>query len=363
MTQSLHTSFYPAHVEAGAKMVDFAGYSLPIHYGSQIKEHEAVRTDAGMFDVSHMVITDVKGQGAQAWLCHLLANDIRKLTVNGKALYSAMLNEDGGVLDDLIVYLTDFGYRIVSNAATREKDLAWFAQTSREFDVTLTPRDDLSMLAIQGPNAIEKLLSVKPHWADKVNALTPFVGAPIEKDVFVACTGYTGEAGVEVILPNNDAVPFFKALVAAGVAPCGLGARDTLRLEAGMNLYGHDMDEQTTPYQAGMGWTVALSEDRDFIGKAALQAQKAQGVTVKQVGLVLNEKGVLRDGMTVVLDGTSETGVITSGSFSPTLGFSVAIARVPASTSSHAMVDIRGKLMPVRVIKLPFVRHGKKMFE
>ncbi|WP_434779669.1 glycine cleavage system aminomethyltransferase GcvT [Neisseria sp. Ec49-e6-T10] len=362
MTQLLRTPFYDAHLASGAKLVDFFGWHLPIHYGSQMKEHECVRTDAGMFDVSHMTITDVTGEKAKAWLSLLLSNDIAKLTVEGKALYSGLLNEQGGIIDDLIVYLMPFGYRMVSNAGTREKVLSWFAKTGESFGITLHNPDDIAILAIQGPKAVEKLLAAKPAWTEKVQALKPFVGTYVEDKVFVARTGYTGEDGVEVLLPASEAVAFFNLLKEHGITPCGLGARDTLRLEAGMNLYGHDMDEHTTPFEVGMAWTVTLKDDRSFFGKEALLKQKEAGVSLKQVGLVLETKGVLREGMKVSVDGQGE-GVITSGTFSPTLGYSVAIARVPSGTEDQASVDLRGTPTIVRVVKLPFVRNGKKVFD
>lgn len=366
MTQPKHTPFYPAHVAAGGKMVDFAGWNLPIHYGSQIKEHEAVRTDAGMFDVSHMLVSDIEGAQAKAWLQKLLANDVAKLGFVGKALYSPMLNEAGGVMDDLIVYRmneAETQYRIVSNAATRDKDLTQFEKVAADFDVRITPRYDLAMLAIQGPKALAKLKTVKPDWSACLDGLKVFQGADQGQDWFVARTGYTGEDGVEVILPGNAAEAFFQALHAAGVMPAGLGARDTLRMEAGMNLYGHDMDDEITPLQAGMAWTVDFKdEDRDFIGRAALLAQKAEGVAVKQVGLLLESRGVLREGMEVVIPDVG-TGVITSGTFSPSLKQSIAIARVPKATENTAQVDIRGTLTEVRVLKLPFVRNGQKQFD
>ena len=365
MSEPQKTPFYNAHVAADGKMVDFSGWDLPIHYGSQIKEHEFVRTDAGMFDVSHMVVTDVSGEKAKAWLQYLLANDVDKLKFVGKALYSPMLNEQAGVIDDLIVYLSNEAeteYRIVSNAATRDKDLAQFTKTAAPFNVQIKERPELAMLAVQGPKAIEKLLQAKPQWAEQVNALTPFVGVDLGGDWFVAKTGYTGEDGVEVILPAAEAVQFFQDLQAAGVHPCGLGSRDTLRMEAGMNLYGHDMGEEVNPLQAGMGWTVAWSDDRDFIGKAALLKAKETGVPEKQVGLVMETRGVLREGMAVTVPGVG-TGVITSGTFSPTLKLSIAIARVPKATTDTAQVDIRGNMTDVRVIKLPFVRNGQKQFD
>ena len=366
MTTPKRTPFYPAHQEAGAKLVDFAGWELPVNYGSQIQEHEAVRTDAGMFDVSHMLVSDIIGEQTKAWLQKLLANDVAKLGFVGKALYSAMLNDHGGVMDDLIVYRAneaETAYRIVSNAATRDKDLAQFAKVGEAFGIQITPRYDLAMLAVQGPKAIEKLLAVKPDWADTVNNLKVFQGADMGGDWFVARTGYTGEDGVEVILPGSAAPEFFNALRAAGVQPCGLGARDTLRMEAGMNLYGNDMDDQTSPLEAGMGWTVDLKdENRDFVGKTALLALKAQGVAVKQVGLLLAKGGILRDGMEVITE--AGKGITTSGVFSPSLKQSIAIARVPKSfEGDSAKVLLRGKEVEVRVLKLPFVRNGKQQFD
>ncbi|WP_174875282.1 glycine cleavage system aminomethyltransferase GcvT [Vogesella oryzae] len=361
MTAPKRTPLFDAHIAASAKMVDFAGWEMPIHYGSQLKEHEIVRSDAGMFDVSHMTVVDITGSDAKGWLQKLIANDVSKLGFEGKALYSGMLNEQGGVVDDLIVYLTATGYRMVINAGTTEKDLAWMDKQSAGFDVKLQVRRDLAMLAVQGPNAIAKVCTVKPELAEAIQALKVFQGLP-QGEWFYARTGYTGEDGLEIMIPATEAINFFNQLQAAGVAPIGLGARDTLRLEAGMNLYGHDMDETVSPLEAGMGWTIAWNpEERDFIGRKALEAQKAAGVAMKQVGLVLEGRGVLREGQKVVVDG--QEGIITSGTFSPTLKHSIAIARVPASTGATAQVDLRGTLTDVRVVKMPFVRNGKKVFE
>ncbi|MCV2503936.1 MAG: glycine cleavage system aminomethyltransferase GcvT [Neisseriaceae bacterium] len=365
MTDLKRTPLYDEHVNSGGKMVDFSGWNLPIHYGSQIAEHEAVRQDAGMFDVSHMLVTDVSGKDAKAWLEKLLANDINKLNIVGKALYSPILNENGGVIDDLIVYRLNEEetlYRIVSNAATREKDSAHFQETSKNLEVELTPRYDLSILAVQGPNAISKVESVKPEWTDVINELKPFQGKMVAPDWFIARTGYTGEDGIEVILPADEISDFFLQLQKAGVQPCGLGARDTLRLEAGMNLYGHDMNDETSPLESGMAWTVALSDERDFIGKEAVVKLKQEGIKNKLVGLVLESKGILRDGMPVNVEGVGE-GVITSGSFSPTLKQSIALARVPVGTRDIAIVELRGKPTEVKVIKPSFVRNGKKQFD
>ena len=362
MTAPKRTPLYEAHLAAGAKMVDFAGWEMPIHYGSQLKEHEIVRSDAGMFDVSHMTVIDITGSDAKAWLQKLIANDVSKLGFEGKALYSGMLTPEGTVVDDLIVYLTAYGYRMVVNAGTTEKDLAWMEAQKAGFDVALKVRRDLAMLAVQGPKAIEKVCSIKPELAEAIRALKVFQGLP-QGEWFYARTGYTGEDGLEIMVPADQAIAFFNQLQAVGVSPIGLGARDTLRLEAGMNLYGHDMDETVSPLEAGMGWTIAWEPaERKFNGREALEAQKAAGVKMKQVGLVLEGRGVLREGLKVVVEGVGE-GVITSGTFSPTLKHSIAIARVPAATGAAAQVDLRGTLTDVRVVKMPFVRNGKKVFE
>ncbi len=374
------TPLYQCHIDSKGKLVDFSGWELPIHYGSQIEEHEAVRTDAGMFDVSHMVVVDIKGADSKVWLQQLLANDVNKLKVVGKALYSAMLNEQGGVIDDLIVYLCnsdETAYRIVSNAATHDKDMAQFHKVAEGLNVVLTERTELAMLAVQGPNAVAKLAKAKPNWAETLATITPFVGADLTDiegaDWFVARTGYTGEDGVEVIMHADDAPAFFEQLKAVGIKPTGLGARDTLRMEAGMNLYGHDMDETISPYECNMGWTLALKDDRAFVGREALISKRKQATSdntaMKQVGLLLTSRGVLREGMVVSINQGSEnaqSGIITSGTFSPSLNYSIAIARVPATLTDDDTVQIdlrgKGKFVDVRVVKLPFVRNGKQQF-
>ncbi len=355
------TALYAKHTEAQGKIVDFGGWDMPIHYGSQIKEHNAVREAAGMFDVSHMTIVDVRGPDAKAYLQRLLANDVDKLKETGKALYSGMLNTDGGVIDDLIVYRMEGWFRTVVNCATREKDLEWMTAHTKGFDISLTERPELAMVAVQGPEAIGMVKKIRTEAADLIDGLKVFQGLP-QHGWFYARTGYTGEDGLEIMVPQEEVVQFWTQLIEAGVQPCGLGARDTLRLEAGMNLYGNDMDESISPLQAGMGWTIAWEPaDRDFIGREALEAQKADGVAMKQVGLVLEGRGVMRSHQKVVVEGVGE-GEITSGTFSPSLQCSIAMARVPAATGDTAQVDLRGKLTDVKVIKLPFVRNGKKMF-
>ncbi|WP_115717306.1 glycine cleavage system aminomethyltransferase GcvT [Gallaecimonas mangrovi] len=358
MTQK--TVLFDAHVACGAKMVDFHGWDMPLHYGSQIEEHKAVRSDAGMFDVSHMTVVDLKGPQTRQFLRHLLANDVAKLTVPGKALYTGMLNENAGVIDDLIVYfLSDEFFRLVVNSATREKDLAWIAKQASPYDVTVTERPELSMIAVQGPNAKAKAATVfNAEQNAAVEGMKPFFGVQAG-DLFIATTGYTGEAGYEIVVPQEQAVALWNALLEAGVKPAGLGARDTLRLEAGMNLYGQDMDETVSPLAANMGWTIAWEpQDRDFIGRQALEAQKANG-TAQLVGLVMEQKGVLRHGQKVVT--AAGEGEITSGTFSPTLGFAIAMARVPAGDFTDAQVEIRNKLVDVKVVKPAFVRNGKKV--
>ncbi|MDE2084494.1 MAG: glycine cleavage system aminomethyltransferase GcvT [Xanthomonadaceae bacterium] len=356
MTQQ--TVLNATHRALAAKMVDFGGWDMPLTYGSQIEEHHAVRRDAGMFDVSHMTVVDLHDARTRDFLRHLLANSVDKLKVSGKALYSCMLNEAGGVIDDLIVYfLAEDFFRVVVNAATHDKDLAWIEKQAAAFGVKVTERADLAMIAVQGPNARAKVQSVlSPATREKANKIGKFVAC--EGDgLFIARTGYTGEDGYEIIVPETQAVDLWNKLIAAGVKPAGLGARDTLRLEAGMNLYGQDMDEGVTPWEAGLAWTVALDEGRDFIGRAALEKQKAAGVRRTMVGLVMDEKGVLRHGQRVVT--AHGDGEILSGTFAPTLGKAIAFARVPAGTAERAGVDIRGKLVPVRVVKYPFVRDGK----
>ncbi|MCK6375586.1 MAG: glycine cleavage system aminomethyltransferase GcvT [Zoogloea sp.] len=359
MTQ--RTPLHATHVAAGARMVDFAGWDMPVNYGSQIEEHHAVRRDAGMFDVSHMLALDLAGAGAKAFLRGLIANDVAKLTEPGKALYSCMLNPEGGVIDDLIVYyLSDTEYRIVVNAGTADKDVAWMQQqlAATGLAATLTPRRDLAMIAVQGPNARAKTWAAIPG-AEAASAGLKIFQAAAFGDFFIARTGYTGEDGFELTLPADQAAATWDALVAAGVKPCGLGARDTLRLEAGMALYGNDMDETVSPLNAGLAWTVDFKDaDRDFIGKAALQANPA---TKQVLGLVLEDKGVLRAHQTVfTAQGEGET---TSGTFSPTLEKAIAMARLPLGVApgDAVEVDIRGKRLKARVVKASFVRNGKPL--
>jgi aminomethyltransferase len=342
-------------------MVDFGGWDMPVNYGSQIEEHLSVRRDAGMFDVSHMCVVDLRGARTREFLRRLLANDVARLVEPGKALYSCMLREHGGVIDDLIVYFLDpQWFRMVVNAGTRDKDLEWLRAHAGHYGVSVEPRFDLAMIAVQGPNARAKAASLlDPALATRALGLGYFFGTAADDHWFVARTGYTGEDGFEIMLPATGAAEFWARLVEAGVAPCGLGARDTLRLEAGMNLYGSDMDESTSPLESGLGWTIAWEpQHRDFIGRAALAGQKARGVPRKLVGLVLADRGVLRSHQKVIVSAVGE-GEVTSGTFSPTLERSIALARVPSQTADRCEVEVRGRLLNVAVVRPPFVRHGK----
>ncbi|RYY04640.1 MAG: glycine cleavage system aminomethyltransferase GcvT [Gammaproteobacteria bacterium] len=357
------TALYATHQAMSGKLVDFGGWDMPLHYGSQIEEHNYVRTASGMFDVSHMTVVDVKGADAKAYLQYLLANDVAKIeTIAGKALYSGMFNPEGGVIDDLIVYNMDGWFRTVVNCGTREKDLAWMNKIAADFAVGLTERDDLAMVAIQGPQAIALTKTVvSAQRSALIDSLKVFQGLA-DGDWFIARTGYTGEDGLEIMLPNAEVVAFWEALNAAGVPACGLAARDTLRLEAGMNLYGHEMDDSVSPLAANMGWTIAWQpSDRNFIGRAVIEAEKNAGPASKLVGLVLRERGVMRAEQVVTVEGTEQKGVITSGTFSPTLGYSIALARVPVSIGNQCHVDMRGKQVLVDVVAPSFVRNGKTL--
>jgi aminomethyltransferase len=352
------TPFYDLHVAANAKIVDFAGWDMPLHYGSQLQEHHHVRHHAGMFDVSHMGVVDLQGKEAGAFLRYLLANNVDRLTP-GKALYTCMLNEQGGVIDDLIVYkIADDSYRIVINAGTRDKDMAWMKKQISEFTCTLTERTDVVMLAIQGPSARADVARLFPQQAESVKNLKPFTFTTIN-NCFIACTGYTGEDGYEMIFPATQARDIWEALRKIEIAPCGLGARDTLRLEAGLNLYGSDMDESVTPLESNLSWTVAMEPaDREFIGRKALEKQLQEGVKRRLVGLVLEGPGIIRNHQTVLMNGDG-SGEVTSGGYSPTLEKSIALARVPAGEEVNCSVVIRDRQIPAAVVKPPFVKKGK----
>jgi len=367
MTQTTlkETPLINAHREMSAKLVSFGGWNMPIHYGSQIEEHHQVRRAAGMFDVCHMTIVDLRGCEVIAYLRKLLANDVAKIIDKpGKALYSCMLNERGGVIDDLIIYMMSATWvRVIVNSATRTKDLAWMRVQLGHMAVDLTERDDLAMIAVQGPDA--RALAAKALGDELGNAaqLKPFnallVNADSERERFIARTGYTGEDGYEIVCANTQAEAMWQQLAQAGVKPCGLGARDTLRLEAGMNLYGNDMDEQQSPLESGLSWTVDFADkQRHFVGREALEQQRAQGLKYKLVGLILQGKGILRAHQKVIVNDIG-AGELTSGSFSPTMKKAIGFARVPITTGAGCQVEIRNKRIAAQVVKLPFVRQGK----
>ncbi|HYE35085.1 glycine cleavage system aminomethyltransferase GcvT [Methylocaldum sp.] len=352
------------HRQSGGRMVEFAGWELPLHYGSQVEEHHAVRRDAGVFDVSHMTVIDLEGADCHGFLRMLLSNDVDRLSHPGKALYSCMLNESGGILDDLTVFRrAGDRFRIVSNAATHDKVIAWMQQHASKFSLSIVPRQDLAIIAAQGPESRRKTHGcLPPELREAVTSLVSFEFTETG-DWFVSCSGYTGEDGYEIILPRADARRFWEGLIANGVRPCGLGARDTLRLEAGMRLYGLDMDETVTPLEAGLAWTVAWEPvERQFIGRKALEDQRKTGALRRFAGLVLKDKGVLRHGQKVVIPEIGE-GIITSGIFSPTLNRSVAFARLPPGSYECGWVDIRGQLKEAWVIPPRFVRQGRPAFD
>ena len=354
------TVLYDIHTEMGARIVPFGGWDMPLHYGSQLEEHHAVRRDAGMFDVCHMTVVDLAGDRVREYLRYLLANDVARLKTSGKALYSCMLNPQGGVIDDLIVYfMSENWFRMVVNAGTTEKDVAWLQRHAPEFEVTVRPRNELAMIAVQGPRAREKALPLlPPDLRIKAEQLEPF-SAACQDHWFVGRTGYTGEDGFEIVLPESEAVAFWRVLADAGVKPAGLGARDTLRLEAGMNLYGSDMDETITPLEAGLNWTVAWEPaERDFVGRAAIEEKRGDPANRRLVGLLLTGRGVLRNHQKLFV-GDREVGEITSGGFAPTLERSIALARVSPEVDETCDVEIRGKRVAARVVRPPFVRNGK----
>ena len=352
------TPLYRAHVAMGAKLVDFGGWEMPLHYGSQLDEHHKVRRHCGMFDVSHMQVLDFRGNGARGFLRHLVANNVDRLKEPGKALYSAMLNPDGGVIDDLIIYfMSESWFRIVVNAGTADKDVAWMRKQLEGSGVELSVRNDLAMVAVQGPEARSKVWQVIAGSESATAHLKPFQAVEYGP-YFIARTGYTGEDGFEIVLPAGNAEEFWNELASAGVSPIGLGARDTLRLEAGMNLYGQDMDEKVSPLEAGLAWTVDLKSERDFIGKSALLGKP---VTRRLAGLVLIDRGVLRAHQQVL--SPHGEGEITSGSFSPTLGKSIALARIPKEVvdGEQVQVVVRDKKLVAKVVKYPFARNGKPL--
>ncbi len=359
------TPLYEEHVKAGARIVDFGGWDMPLHYGSQIAEHHAVRRQAGIFDVSHMRAVEVRGERARDFLRHVLANDVDRLAVPGKALYGCLLNEQGGVLDDLITYfIAPDWFRLIVNAGPAERDIAWLRGHAGAFAVDIAPRPDLAMIAVQGPQADAAASRVLDAAAFAALGRLPPFHAAFTGDSFVARTGYTGEQGFEMLVDAHEVAALWTRFVAQGVAPAGLGARDTLRLEAGMNLYGHEMDEQVSPLESGLAWTVNLATDREFIGRSALLRQRAQGLARRLTGLVLQGAGVVRAGQEV--RGSFGVGTVTSGSFSPTLSRGIGLVRVPLAALDGevcALAGRSGQALAARLVAPPFVRHGRVLID
>ncbi|WWO96376.1 MAG: glycine cleavage system aminomethyltransferase GcvT [Candidatus Dasytiphilus stammeri] len=362
------TILFDQHKKCGATMIHFNNWIMPLHYGSQITEHKAVRNDAGIFDISHMLILDLSGSNTRKFLRYLLANDVAKLLHPGKSLYTGMLNQDGGVIDDLMVYFIGESYfRLVVNAVNCSKDLAWISYHAMNFNVTLKIRNDLAFLSIQGPNAQKKMHSIlSEKQLNTVEKLLPFSNIQID-ELFIAYTGYTGEKGYEIALPQEKAVYLWHQLIASGITPVGLGARDTLRIEAGMNLYGNEMNESISPLEANMERTISWKYSRNFIGRNALRIKYDHNKKKKLVGLLMKEKGMLRKNFRVSFmdkSGQKQIGIITSGSYSPTLGHSIALARVPSTIGKSALVYLTHhnlkyqRIIPVEVTNPVFVRNG-----
>jgi aminomethyltransferase len=356
---SERTPLYDLHRELGARLVDFAGYEMPLHYGSQIEEHHRVRRAAGLFDVAHMGILDLEGPGTRALLRRLVANDVARLERDGRALYGCLLAEDGGVIDDLIVYRRgEERYRLVVNAATKDGDEEWIRAHAPP-SVRIVRRHDLGLLALQGPSSPEILEHVLPGLG---GGLRPFAFAE-EGETFVARTGYTGEDGFEIARPADELVSFARRLLEAGAAPAGLGARDTLRLEAGLNLYGQDMDRSVTPLESNLAWTVHRADPgRDFIGRAALERQEREGVPRRLVGVLLERRAVLRHDQEVFDADGRPAGRITSGGFGPTLDRGLGLARLDAAARGPFSVLLHGRREPLLLVEPPFVRRGRPAY-
>jgi aminomethyltransferase len=349
------TPLNKSHIELGAKMVNFSNWEMPISYSSLIEEHNAVRNTVGIFDVSHMSVFDFDGDNQVAFFEKIFANDIKKIYKDNKAIYGALLNAEGGILDDLIIYHANNKFRLVSNCSTREQNRQWFEKHAVEFGVKVMERSDMGILAIQGPDALNKILGIK-EVDNQVNTLQSF-GCMFEGDKLYARTGYTGEDGLELIIPTKDINHLWDQALELGCTPIGLGARDTLRLEAGLNLYGNDMTINNHPYESNMGWTIDMSdENREFIGKDALLSID-QSKSQKIVGIILQDKGVLRSGYEITHE--QGKGVVLSGSYSPTLQSSIGLARVDQGYKENGKVMIRNKLLNIDFVSPRFLGQGK----
>lgn len=357
---SLQTPFHPWHIAHNGRMVDFAGWDMPVQYTSIVTEHQAVRNSVGLFDIAHMGRLKFDGPDALRFLDHLVTNDVTKLP-SGKICYALVVNDQGGILDDVLVYRRETDLLLVVNASNRLKILDWIGQHKSGFNATVTDQTlSHAMLAVQGPRA-ESIL--QPLVAADLKDMAYYSGCSTQvlgQSAYVSRTGYTGEDGFEVILPAEQSLPLWEKLITVGAAPCGLGCRDTLRLEAAMPLYGHELSEQIDPFTAGVGFGVKL-EAGDFIGRTALREIKSRPATQKRVGLELTGKRIAREGALVKQSG-QQVGQVTSGTFSPTLQKSIAMAYVSptlAVAGTTLEIDIRGSLEPAKVVPLPFYRRPK----
>jgi len=349
------TTLHESHIELGAKMVNFSNWEMPISYTSLIEEHNAVRNTAGIFDVSHMAVFDFMGGDQIAFFEKIFANDIKKISLENKAIYGALLNEEGGILDDLIIYHANSKFRLVSNCSTREQNRDWYKKHAVEFGVEVIERSDIGILAIQGPDALNKILAIS-EIDHQVNNLQSF-GCIFDGEKLFARTGYTGEDGLELIVPNSDIKSLWNKALELDCTPIGLGARDTLRLEAGLNLYGNDMTVDNHPYESNLGWTIDMNdENRQFIGKDALLSIN-QSESKKIVGIILRDKGVLRTGYEITHG--QGNGIVLSGSYSPTLQSSIGLARVDRGYQENGKVMIRNKELNIDFVSPRFLRQGK----
>ena len=347
-----------AHKQNAARMIDYAGFRMPLHFGSQIAEHVAVRNCAGMFDISHTRIVDLHGVNVLDWLRKLLVSDVAKLS-DGGAQYSCMCRPDGGVVDDLVVFrLAADHFRITLSGATHQKSLAWL-NSQRPADVEICKLQDTAFIAVQGPDAVSRTSMAFEDLGRSADLLSmDRFTAQITNDWFVARTGYTGEDGVEIALPSSDALPLWNALAEQGVTAAGLGARNTLRLEAGLALSGRDLDSRHSPVESGIGHTIDTNDpDREFIGREILEDHKLFGGSCLQIGIVLEGRGVLKHGQVVERVGR-EIGRITSGSFSPSKEVSIALARVNQTFKGGCDVQIGEQLVSARITSVPFLPHN-----
>jgi aminomethyltransferase len=357
-----HTPLHDAHVARGAKMVDFGGWHMPLQYEGILAEHRAVRAAAGIFDVSHMGEVDFTGPGALAAIQKLITNDAARLT-DGKAMYTAVCYPDGGIVDDCIVYRHGpERYQIVVNAANIAKDVAHFREHAGSL-CTITDRsDEFALIAVQGPNARRLVANLAGEHFLQVPSFGFAAGRLAGVDIIAARTGYTGEDGFELFVAADRAVPVWDALLAAGASPIGLGARDTLRLEAKLCLYGNDIDATTSPLEAGLGWVVKLDKRArgdDFVGGDALAKQKAEGLRRQLIGFKVLDKNIARPGAELVDAGGAVIGRVTSGGPAPTVGGAVGIAYVPVALSTPGTaltISQRGRTFPAEVVKGPFYK-------